>query len=215
MSRQPAPPWSPWSLVGLACSVGLCPVVTMLGVVFGILALRDTRGGRKRGRRVAIAAIIIGLIVTPTTTFALAWWNAMVREPMLQGPLDAIQAGQAGDIQAFLGGFTEKAGTGPQAVQFLQEMGDRFGTLVSIEQDMDREAVWSPVGWAISVPYVLKFTRESVPGVARFVILDSQEGKQDLVFRFAWVRIGETSPLAFPPGAGSEAGTQTGVQDAQ
>ena len=42
-----------------------------------------------------------------------------------------------------------------------------------------------------------------------------QLGKQDLVFRFAWVRIGETSPLAFPPGAGSEAGTQTGVQDAQ
>ena len=36
-------PLSPWALIALACSVGFCPAVTVLGVVFSLLAFRDIR----------------------------------------------------------------------------------------------------------------------------------------------------------------------------
>ena len=215
MNQQRALPWSPWALVGLACSVGLCPVVTMLGVVFGVFALRDIQRGRRRGRGVAITAIVIGLLFTPTTSLALFWWNAKVRAPLLWGPLEAIKAGQAGNIELFRDGFTEGTGSGSEANRFLQDMGDRYGTLTSITQDQEREASWAPEGWAISVPYILEFTRESVPGTAQFVILDPRDGQRGFVFRFSWIQIGESTPLIYPPGAGPDMETGTGVQDAQ
>ncbi|MEE2908583.1 MAG: DUF4190 domain-containing protein [Planctomycetota bacterium] len=215
MSRAQAPPWSPWALIGLACSVGLCPVVTMLGVLFGVLALRDIRTGKRRGRGVAITAIVIGIVVTPVTTFGLLWWNHMVREPMLHGPLEAIQAGQAGDVEAFRQAFLEPSASGVEAAQFLGALTDRFGSLVSITQDPERDAAWDPSGWSISVPYFLQFNRDSVPGTARYVILDREGGRPIPVFRFAWVRIGQTPPLTFPPGAGGDAELGAGVQDAQ
>ncbi len=216
MTTQQRPlPWSPWALIGLACSVGLCPVVTMLGVVFGIFALRDIQRGQRRGRGVAIAAIFIGLVFTPTTTMALFWWNTKVRDPMLQGPVEAIKAGQAGNLDLFREGFIEGSGSGSDAQQFLQRLGDQYGTLVAIRQDPDREASWAPEGWAISVPYILEFTRESVPGRARFVILDPRNGQEGLVFRFAWIRVGESALLTYPPGAETDMETATGVEDAR
>ena len=187
----------------------------MLGVLFGLLALRDIRTRQRRGRGVAISAIIIGIVVTPLTTFGLLWWNHMVREPMLHGPMEAIQAGQAGDVEALLHAFTEPSATGVEAAQFLSVMTDRFGTLVSITQDPERNAAWDPGGWSISVPYLLRFNRDSVPGTARYVILDREGGRPIPVFRFAWVRIGQAPPLTFPPGAGGEAEFGTGVHDAQ
>ena len=74
--------------VGAGCTglfSGLCPAVTMLGVVFGLLAIRDVKLHARRGLRVAVVAIVLGLIVTPLTTLGLMWWNTTVREPMLHG----------------------------------------------------------------------------------------------------------------------------------
>ncbi|MCH2132907.1 MAG: DUF4190 domain-containing protein [Phycisphaerales bacterium] len=205
-------PWSVWALVGLAFSVGLCPVITMLGVVCGLMGLRDVRLHQRRGRRVAIAAIIIGLVVTPATTFALVWWNDAIRTPLLHGPQEALLAGQGGSPAALLEAFPTDAASGSEAATFLRAMGDRFGTLVSISQDAGRDAMWSPDGGSISVPYVFTFSRESVPGAARYVILDRGGQGPALVLRFAWVRIGDTSPLVFPPGA--DTGDHTEDDDA-
>jgi hypothetical protein len=186
-------------LVALACSVGLCPVVTMLGVVLGLFALHDVRVKNRRGRRLAIVAIVLGLTVTPLTTFGLLWWNSAVREPMLHGPMNAILAGQNGDAAALAAAFESRGADAANAAVFLAALSHRYGTLVSIEQDPARAARWDAAGWAISVPYVLRFIRESVPGRARYVIASKEAN--GLVLRFSGLRVGEAPSLNYPPGA--------------
>ncbi|MCH2153794.1 MAG: DUF4190 domain-containing protein [Phycisphaerales bacterium] len=202
---QPPQPLSLWSLTALACSVGLCPVVTLLGVVLGFFALRDIRQTGRRGRRIAIAAIIMGSIVTPLVTVGLIGWNNWVREPLLKGPIGAIQAGQAGDIQGFMDAF--EGGTAAEASTFLQSLGTRYGTLVSIMQDPDGEAVWTADGGAIQLPYQLQFSQNLVSGTAEYVLLDRKPegGIPSVVMRFSWIRIGEDPVLVFPATARDEA----------
>ncbi|MBG85010.1 MAG: hypothetical protein CMJ40_10770 [Phycisphaerae bacterium] len=210
MTSDKAGTWSPWALVALACSVGLCPAVTMLGVVFGLIAVRDVKLRARRGLRVAIAAIVIALLVTPLTTILLMWWNNSVREPMLHGPVAGLQAAQDGDVRPLLGQFEEGEASAKEASDFVRQMTARFGTLDSISQDPDREAVWSPDGWSISVPYVLKFSREIVKGEGYFVILRMDGGQREPVFRFSWIRIGKNPSLFFPESAREsvESGTE-------
>jgi hypothetical protein len=213
MTRDKTGTWSPWSLVALACSVGLCPVVTMLGVVFGIFAVRDIKLHSRRGLRVAIVAIVIGLVVTPLTTFGLFWWNASVREPMKHGPVIGLQAAQDGDIPALLAQFEEGIASAKEASDFIRQMSDRFGTLESVEQDKEREAKWHPDHWSISVPYILTFSRDSIRGEAHYVVFRMVDGKRMLVFRFSWIRMGENPSLLFPLSARDAMDSDTGGHD--
>ena len=213
MTRDKAGTWSPWALVALACSVGLCPAVTMLGVVFGLLAIRDVKLHARRGLRVAVVAIVLGLIVTPLTTLGLMWWNTTVREPMLHGPVAGLKAAQDGDVTVLLGQFEEGAVTAVEASEFIRTMTDRFGTLQSIDQDPDREAAWSPDGWSISVPYLLNFSRIAIKGEAYYVILSVNEGQRQPVFRFSWIRMGEDPYLLFPESARDSVQSGTKRQD--
>ena len=202
-------PLSPWALIALACSVGLCPAVTILGVIFSLLAFRDIRRRGRRGRRLALVALILSLVVTPATTLALVGWNAWVRAPMLAGPLVGLQAGQSGYIPEMLESF--EGGTAAEAHAFLRQLNSRFGSLQAIQQDPDGEAIWQPRGWGIAVPYLFDFSGSSVPGAAQFVVVDA-DGRGPIC-RFAWVRIGEASPLVFPPSAESAAMAQMGDED--
>ena len=201
MTRDKAGTWSPWSLVALACSVGLCPAVTMLGVVFGLIAIRDIKIHARRGFRVAIVAIVIGLVVTPLTTFGLVWWNTSVREPMLHGPVVGLQAAQNGDVTVLLGQFEDGVGTANEASGFIKQMTERYGTLQSIDQDPDREAAWSPDGWSISVPYMLTFSTGIIKGEAQYVVFSVNEGQRKPVFRFSWIHMGKDPDLLFPVSA--------------
>ena len=210
MTRDKTGTWSPWALVALACSVGLCPAVTMLGVVFGLIAIRDVKLRSRRGFRVAILAIVLGLVVTPLTTLGLVWWNTTVREPMLHGPVMGLKAAQDGDVLPLLEQFEDGVSSAKEASEFIRQMTDRFGTLESVEQDPDREAAWSPDRWSISVPYVLKFKRDTVKGEAYFVILRMEDGQRTPVFRFSWIRMGKNPFLLFPESAREsvESGTE-------
>lgn len=198
MNNDKAGTWSPWSLIALACSVGLCPAVTMLGVVFGIVAIRDVKTRSRRGFRVAIAAIIIGLVVTPLTTIGLVWWNSVVREPMLTGPLKGLQAAQDGDVTVLLDEFEAGIATAKEASDFVRRMTNRYGTLKSIHQDPEREAVWSSDNWAISVPYVLTFSGATVKGEGHYIVMKIVDGRQQPVFGFSWIQMGENPRLIFP-----------------
>ncbi|MGD0464480.1 MAG: DUF4190 domain-containing protein [Tepidisphaeraceae bacterium] len=57
-------PWSIVALAGFACGVFLIVpfVAGIAAVVLGILGLRDTREPSARGRRLAVAAIVLGLV---------------------------------------------------------------------------------------------------------------------------------------------------------
>ena len=96
---------SPWAILAMLLSIGLCPFVTIAAIPAGMMALRDVRLHERRGRRLAIVAIVIGCVVTPVTSYGAWWWNGHVREPLMTGPIDLLAAGQRGDVSAFLDGL--------------------------------------------------------------------------------------------------------------
>ncbi len=57
-------PWSVASLVGFACGIFLVVpfVAGIAAIVLGVMGLRETREPIVRGRRLAIAAIVLGLV---------------------------------------------------------------------------------------------------------------------------------------------------------
>lgn len=73
----PQPPPPPYSGEGYPVSSGSAPLSTLsvvalitgifcglIGVIFGFLGLKETRNGAKRGRGLAIAGIVLGLLTT-------------------------------------------------------------------------------------------------------------------------------------------------------
>lgn len=173
---------SVWSVLSAVLAIGLCPVVTILAIPAGIMALRETGPHRKAGRRLAIIAITLACVVTPLTTWASVWWNANVREPLLEGPVLAIQAGQAGDVSAFLAGMSDDAVDPPESARvFLHALTGSLGVLRSmrpaqeVQGDETAEASRRGAGsWTIWVPYEAMFDQGAAMVQARFVVGDDR-----------------------------------------
>jgi hypothetical protein len=74
--------------IGLVCSlVFCCPVTSLVGVLVGWFSLRaiDRSDGRLGGRRLALAAIIIGLVMLPFQFLLLSAYNARSDEAISDG----------------------------------------------------------------------------------------------------------------------------------
>lgn len=199
--KTEAPTINAWSILALVLSIGVCPVVTAAGFVLGLVALRQNRRHpRMRGRRGAIAAIVISGVMTPATTWGVWWWIAHVRTPLMEGPIVAIELGQRGDVQAFRDGFLSP-GDEMAAVTFLQTVTTRWGDIVGSAQDPSRDGSDPREGCPCRVPYLFTFENGEVAGEAEFVILDGEGGDRHLACRFAWVRFidEEHGTLQWPP----------------
>jgi hypothetical protein len=190
---------SPWAVLAIVLSIGLCPFVTAAAILAGLWALRDVSVNGRSGRRLAWAAIVIGIIVTPLSGTAMWWWTVHVRSPLLTGPVALIEAGQSGDVAALVaaGGG---AGTKADAETFLKSLTSRFGMIQStrpaeasgeqVPEDQsvqptaatglgpggDVPAASSDSGWWIWVPYDAMFERGAATLHARFLLSEPSRG---------------------------------------
>jgi len=197
---------SPWAILSVLFSFGVCPFVTILALPLGVLGLRDVRRNGKRGRRAAWLGIIISLIVTPLTGWAMAWYNATVRQPMLHGPRDAIIDALQGDPTGFNSSFLpEDAGTPGQIEAFVGELNSRWGMLESVEVDPARVSPANSLFEPIRVPYIFLFDTGPVPGEAELIVFERTDAGTRLVARFAWVIVGtaesDAPPVSWPTSA--------------
>ena len=198
--------WSPWTLLSLALSVGLCPLITVCAIPVALIGLRDVRTSGRRGRRVAITALWIACILTPVTTVFAIWWDANVRMKLIDGPIEALRAGQHGDVVAFMDGLG-----GPQpgadtdtAVAFLDAVTSRWGAVVSMRQSESASEVKAPEG-AWWVGYDVMFEHGATPGRA-FYVLQAPGGQ--FVLGFEALVLGDASvQLRWPP-EGNASGTE-------
>lgn len=195
---------SAWSVIAIVLSIGLCPVVTAAAIPAGLWALWwDVRVHHRRGRRLAIVAIVIGVICTPITTTAAFWWNSHVRVPLLDGPAELIAAGQRGDVTAFLAG-TAGGGSQANATAFLTELTGRLGILQSTRpseqpgSEQSSEGDDTAAGWWIWVPYDAMFEGAAVTMRARFLLSDPDRGWVTAFDRFE-VDPPDGPPLRWPP----------------
>lgn len=194
---------SPWAILSLICSFGVCPFVTIIALPLGLLGLRDVRRNGKRGRRAAWLGIIISLLITPLTGWGMAWYNATVREPMLHGPRDAIIDAMRGDAVGFNGAFLPGDEGGPAQVEaFAAVLKSRWGMLESVMVDRSRLSPATSLFEPIRVPYVFLFETGPVPGEAELIVFQRTDAGTNLVARFAWVIIGtadsDAPPVSWP-----------------
>ena len=197
---------SPWAILSLLFSFGVCPFVTILALPLGVLGLRDVRRNGKRGRRAAWLGIIISLLVTPLSGWGMAWYNTSVRQPMLHGPRDGIMAGMQGDASAFNAAFLPSdEGTPGEVAEFAALLRSRWGMLQAVEIDTSRVSPANSLFEPIRVPYVFRFEADSVAGEAEFIVFERTDSGTRLVGRFAWVILGtgqgDVSPVSWPVGA--------------
>ncbi|MDP7070482.1 MAG: hypothetical protein QF561_03940 [Phycisphaerales bacterium] len=169
---------SPWAILACVLSIGLCPFVTAAAIPAGLWALRDVRVNGRRGRRLALAAIVIGVVVTPLTTLAAWWWDDHVRVPLLAGPAAVLQIGQQGEIQRFIG---ETGGVGePQGARaFLVSLTSELGMIRSTrpsEAEMATEPPGAAGWWGIWVPYEAMFDQGAATVTARFLLSAPDRG---------------------------------------
>ena len=200
-------PLSTWAILSVVASLGICPLVTVLAIPLGLLGLRDVRTRGRSGRRLAWFGIIVAILITPLTTWFMIWWNGEVRVPLMNGPIAPIKAGMAGDMEGFRDGFLPSVvAETPEmdAGRFLASLRQRWGELETIRQDDARLPVYAPDGWSVRVPYIFEFQQESVPGEARFVMVEPGPEGRELVLRFSWVLVGTDPVAAWPPSVADE-----------
>jgi hypothetical protein len=195
-------------VVAIVLAIGLCPFVTAAAIPVGLLALRDVAKNGRRGRRLAIVAIVLAAIVTPITTVAAFWWSNTVRTPLLEGPAAVIAAGQRGETTAFLEG-TASSESHELAGDFLTSLTTQLGIIRSTRPSPQPEAEASPegddtaAGWWIWVRYEAMFEGGAVPMRARFLLSDPERGWVTAFDRFD-IMPPQGGRLVWPPGSDTE-----------
>ena len=189
----PARQKSLWAIASLFCAVVIvCPVFSMIGLVLAAVAALDLRRHPNRtGKRLVVAALIMSVLGLGGQAMVARWWNVHARRPMLYGPVDAIVAGQGGDVAGFRAAFVNSgAGVDPEseqeAVVFLSAVAERYGRLLATAQREDAADSVNTRRRGV-IPYTFFFESGSVDVDAEFVV--SADDGSGLVLRFAWVVI--------------------------
>ncbi len=192
---------SPWTPAALIASFVPCPPMCFLGVLFGVLALRDGRRRGRRGRGAAIAAIVVGAGISVFWIVAAVWWNANVRRPMIDGPAAAFRLGLAGDVEGFRAAF-HRPGPAAEAASFLETLSVRHGPLRAITREPrgPARAAKDIDPARLVIPYLFHFDGRSVPAEAQFIVTEG--GTLPFVLKWGWVRVGSPEDhLIYPVAA--------------
>ncbi|MHC5028343.1 MAG: DUF4190 domain-containing protein [Planctomycetota bacterium] len=191
---------SPWAVGALVCCpLSWCPLGSLGALVLGLLGLRDIRRTGRRGRSAALAAVVFGAVTALAWLVGAVWWNANVRQPILEGPVPALQRGLAGDVEAFRAAFVSDPGSDPAAAaSFLEAVRQRYGATVTASGQGEAGPLEGAVmqDGAIVVPYQIVFTGGAVNAEATFLM--HRDGA--LVLRFSSMRLidPDRGELVFP-----------------
>ncbi len=183
-----------------------CPVTTLLGIVLGLAAF-FTIGSNpaKKGKGLAITAIVLGVVFTGGQYFAGKWAYANFYEIVLIGPRDALSAGMGGDVAAFKGWFHGPGATATdaEARAFLEELNQRYGGFVSAKFDQQAaQGVKQPAPGQANVPfpYVLTFQNATVNSETEIIFADPSAGPGFLK-KLGYIKIfdPDRGDLEYPP----------------
>lgn len=194
------------AIASLVCSLIICcPLITVLGPIFGAIALATIGSPpQRRGKGLAIAGIVIGLI---TTVLGIVAGMQIVRvvseyiEFVEAGPAPALQAAAASDVNGFRSYFvTPAANASDEQVQaFFAEVQSRYGTFISATMDQQTAPpqFGSPV---IVMPYILQFSdANNVSADVEIHFVDPQTQRGTKKLGYILIRDPDQGDLRFPP----------------
>ncbi len=186
----------------LVCSLILCcPITTIVGPLLGVGALLQIGGNPAlKGRRIALAAILLGVVFTLGQAWFWYWSITTFVRPYMTGPAAALTAGFSGDLAAFKSEFEGAAAkaTDAQITEFIDQLRGRYGEFVSCRFDADNAPPPTFGDPRVPFRYRLTFTDKSpVEAEAVFAFADETTG-----FVLKWVSITVFDPdlgdLTFP-----------------
>ena len=144
----------PLAVIALACSLAVCcPITSLLGVIFGWFSLRSIAKseGRFGGRRLAIAAIVVGLLMLPIQFLALDRYETYVNELIDDGVarcvmivFDVDEPDRKKVLQTAFIAIRSKYPSPGEADAFVQELTDALGAYRSVsvvQRSVDRESL--------------------------------------------------------------------------
>ncbi len=192
----------------LVCSLILCcPLTTIVGPLLGVGALLQIGGNPAlKGRRIALAAILLGVVFTlGQVWFGYSGYKIFVR-PYMTGPAAALTAGFSGDLAAFKSEFDPAAAkaTDAQISEFIEALRGRYGEFVSCRFDAPNAPPPQVGNPRVPFRYVFEFADKSVEAEAVYAFADEATG-----FVMKWGSITVFDPdlgdLTFPqPATGDE-----------
>jgi hypothetical protein len=189
----------------LICSLILCcPIVTLVGVILGIVALLKIRGSAMSGRGLAWAGIIIGILTTTLTTlFMIIAINVGlgVLEQTPESVTTAIKAGITGDIEKFRMEFTHDAvaASDDEITSFLETITTRYGVFDKAVIDMaTMQAGQQPSGDEPELPIQLVFETKTISAIAVFTVAKGTDSLIDVQIQCLLIRDPENGDVAFP-----------------
>lgn len=178
------PPRTSGLAVGsLVCSlIFCCPITTLLAPFLGLAAIVSIGNNpMRRGKGLALAGILLGIIFTAIWAVALVWIGGYAKEAFAMvegGPREALTAGFNGDIAGFKAQFHGDGATAPddQARAFLDELRKRYGGFVSSQMSESGRTNPQPGNPVVPFPYILTFDNGNVDATVEIVFADQQTG---------------------------------------
>lgn len=188
----------------LICSLIICcPLVTLVGVILGIVALFRIRGSQMTGRGLAWSGIVIGVVTTTLTTLFIVIAANAVFKILEQTPklvTTAIESGVHGDLEGFRSEFSlgAVAANDAEVSAFISELASRYGTFDEAVIDMAAMQGRESSNQQAEIPLQLVFETKTVPSTVVIVIGQSEETWLDVKIQCLLIHDSEKGDLAFP-----------------
>lgn len=139
-SGGPPPPWSAAAIAGFVLSLLGCAGITALaGLILGVVGILKTRGGQRRGRGLAVAAIPISLVtgglsvLLGMSVIVIARGKVVVDQLPTVLTADSTATAEAVSALRAITSQDFNADVTAEALQdWLKEVGARHGRLVEV-----------------------------------------------------------------------------------
>lgn len=206
-----------FSLLGIIPCLGL--ITAPLGVLLGLIGVVAI-GPPKKGKGMAITALILGLIFTSAQVYgtkkAYDFFYGFFAL-MMKGPEDALTKGFAGDISGFKAGFhgSGAAAGDAEATAFINELRTRYGNFTASNLDQapgQQPPQPAPGQTNMTLPYVLSFGNGNVKAEVEIILVD-QSGQQ-IVKKIGFIHVIDATKgdMVYPTGA-VNVGSTTGGEN--
>ena len=154
------------SVASLVCSLILCcPFTTIVGFFLGIGALFQTRGGRRRGRGMGIAGIVLGALFTIGWVVLISVFLPTI-QMVTKGPEAVMDAGYAKDNAVVKQYFApSKLPSDEEIDRFFTEAKSRYGNFESATMEENSNPPQSKIAGELQIPYQFKFEKATLIGL--------------------------------------------------
>jgi len=188
----------------LICSIIICcPLVTLIGVILGIVALLRIRASKMTGKGLAWAGIIIGLIATILSSLFITFAVVVAFSVIEQTPEKvtvAITAGISEDIATFRSVFEQGAlsATDEEITTFIQSLTDRYGKFDKAVIDTEEMQGLESSNNGAELPIQLVFETKTVSSTVAISIVQGSGSLIDIQIKCLTIHDASQGDLAFP-----------------